>query len=66
MSDYDALKRAGYSAAKAIEIIYDARRGCRSAQYLVDNIARENGSYGSPEGVQSRPQTTLHSQDKSL
>lgn len=42
LSDYEVLKQAGHSTAKAAEIALDAKRGDKTAQKWVE-IARGNG-----------------------
>ena len=40
MSDYEALKRHGFSPAKAAKIVLDAKRGMKIAQIVI-HVARE-------------------------
>jgi hypothetical protein len=45
MTDYEALKQAGHSAAKAVEIILDAKRGDLFAQQWIEITQKEGEAF---------------------
>jgi len=40
MSDYEVLKKAGHSPAKAFEIALDAKRGCKDAARWIEILRK--------------------------
>ncbi len=41
MSDYEVLKKAGHSPAKAFEIALDAKRGCKDAARWIEILRKQ-------------------------